>query len=298
MIGRRALASRARLLSDVRRFFDRRGFTEVDPPIRIRAPAPERFVEPVPAHGGFLRTSPELQMKRLLAEGHRRIYCLGPVFRGGERGERHAEEFTMLEWYRARADFRALERDCEALLRSVARRKSIRVRGARVHLDRPFERRSVVDALAAVGVDARTASDEAWSEAMGLHVEPTLGIGLPTFLEAYPLRQGALARRSETDPTLVDRFELYVAGRELANGFSELNDPDEQRARFEAQLRARQGGDDEAHAMDEDYVRALEHGMPPAAGEGIGVDRLVMLLTDAPSIRDVILFPQLRPERR
>ena len=290
MISKRALHARARLLRDLRRFFDRRGFVEADPPVRIRAPAPEPWIDAVRAAGGFLRTSPELQMKRLLADGHRRIYCLGPVLRAGERGARHAEEFTMLEWYRAGADFRALQRDCEALLRAVARRKAIRVRGARVRIDRRFERRSVVDALAAVGVDARTASDEVWSEAMGLVVEPTLGRLRPTFLQDYPLAQGALARRSESDPTLVERFELYVAGIELANGWTELVDPVEQRARFDRDRARRRASGRDDYPLDERFLDSLVR-CPPSAGIALGVDRLLMVLTDAQTIEEVLPFP-------
>ncbi len=289
-MGRRALLARARLLRDIRRFFDRRGFVEVDPPVRVAAPAPEAWIDPIPVPRGALRTSPELQMKRLVAAGHRLLYALGPVFRSGERGPRHAEEFTMLEWYRARADYRAIMTDCEALLRFVSRRKSLKVGHARVRLSGRFERRPVVDALEAVGVDARSASDEAYSEAMGLRVEPTLGLGRPTFLVDYPLSQDALARPSPKDPTLVERFELYVAGLELANGWSELVDPAEQRARFERDRERRRMLGKTVFPLDEAFLADLGH-CPPCAGVALGVDRLLMVLLGAQDIAEVRLFP-------
>jgi lysyl-tRNA synthetase class 2 len=195
----------------------------------------------------------------------------------------------MLEWYRARADFRALERDCEGLLRTVARRKVLRVRGARVRLDRPFEHRSVVEALAEVGVDARTATDEAWSETMALRVEPSLGTERPTFLEGYPASQGAFAKQSAKDPSLVDRFELYVAGIELANGWSELVDPIEQRGRFEEERAARRAAGKAEYPEDERFLEALER-CPPCAGIAVGVDRLLMTLLDATSLAEVLPF--------
>jgi lysyl-tRNA synthetase class 2 len=229
----------------------------------------------------------------------------------------------MLEFYQAYATWEDLLTISEELVSGLARAIVGDVRlpyGAHeIDLTPPWPRLAVKDAVAGATGLARAEVDDvgrlrAVAAERGIPLPPGASYGKvlaevfektaeaaliqPTFIIDYPVEISPLARQSDRDPTLVDRFELYIAGRELANGFSELNDPDEQRARFEGQLHARHGGDEEAHAMDEDYVRALEHGMPPAAGEGIGIDRLVMLLTNAPSIRDVILFPQLRPERR
>jgi lysyl-tRNA synthetase class 2 len=229
----------------------------------------------------------------------------------------------MLEFYQAYATYEDLMTLTEELFATlagaIADGLTLSYGGRSIDLRAPWPRLAMEDAVVrATGLAPEAVRDEArlraYAAAHGVAVPPGVGWGKvlvevfektvestlvqPTFVVGFPVEVSPLARCSDRDPRLVDRFELFIAGREIANGFSELNDPDDQRARFEVQLSARQAGDEEAHVMDEDYVRALEHGMPPAAGEGIGVDRLVMLLTDSPSIRDVILFPLLRPERR
>jgi lysyl-tRNA synthetase class 2 len=324
----RTFRARAEILQRLRLFFVERGFLEVETPM-MQAIAGGALARPFVTHHNaldldlYLRVAPELYLKRLLVGGLERVFELNRCFRNEGISTEHNPEFTMLEFYQAYATYEDLMRTTEELFatlaRAVAGGAKIPYGEHTIDLTPPWPRLSVKRAVAdATGLALGAVDDLARLRAVAaerrIPLPPGAGYGKvlaeifektaeaaliqPTFVVEYPTEISPLARQSDRDPLLVDRFELYVAGRELANGFSELNDPDEQRARFEAQLRARQGGDDEAHAMDEDYVRALEHGMPPAAGEGIGVDRLVMLLTDAPSIRDVILFPQLRPERR
>jgi lysyl-tRNA synthetase class 2 len=319
---------RAEIIAAVRRFFTDRGFLEVETPM-MQPIAGGALARPFVTHHNaldldlYLRIAPELYLKRLLVGGFERVFELNRNFRNEGISTEHNPEFTMLEFYEAYATYEDLMATTEELFASLARELTgdvrLRYGSHEIDLTPPWARLSVKDGVArATGLDAGAVDDvdrlRAFAGAHGIALpegapygkvltevfEKTVEATLvqPTFVVDYPVEVSPLARQSERDPALVDRFELIIAGRELANGFSELNDPDEQRARFEAQLRARRGGDEEAHAMDEDYVRALEHGMPPAAGEGVGIDRLVMLLTDSPSIRDVILFPQLRPERR
>jgi lysyl-tRNA synthetase class 2 len=267
----------------------------------------------------YLRIAPELYLKRLLVGGLERVYEINRNFRNEGIDTRHNPEFTMLEFYQAYADYHDLMTLTEELLPHLCRvllgGEELTYQGVRISLSPPWPRLTVVEALRKVGgireEDLEGAEElRAVAARRGVPVQAGWGWGKlvdalmahlvephlvqPTFLLDFPLELSPLARSQPDNPRLAQRFELFVAGLELANAYTELNDPQEQRQRFEEQLRAREGGDEEAHRMDEDFVRALEYGMPPAAGEGIGIDRLAMLFTDSPSIRDVILFSQLR----
>jgi lysyl-tRNA synthetase, class II len=319
---------RAQLLQQVRAFFTARGFLEVETPM-MQAIAGGALARPFVTHHNtldldlYLRIAPELYLKRLVVGGIDRVFELNRNFRNEGMSTEHNPEFTMLEFYQAYATYTDLMDVTEALFAELAQSLTgglVLPWGEHtIDLTPPWTRLTVKDAVAKyTGIPRAEIEDEArlrayaGAHAIPLPADAPYGKVLielfektgeaeliqPTFITEYPVEVSPLARSSDRDPTLVDRFELFIGGRELANGFSELNDPAEQRSRFEMQLQARSGGDDEAHAMDEDYVRALEHGMPPTAGEGIGIDRLAMLLTNSASIRDVILFPQMRPERR
>ncbi|MEE8110916.1 MAG: amino acid--tRNA ligase-related protein, partial [bacterium] len=269
----------------------------------------------------YLRIAPELYLKRLVVGGFDRVYEINRNFRNEGISTEHNPEFTMLEWYMAYADYRDMMDQVEALLVEVAddvlgARKTA-WNGKDVDLSPPWRRMKLREALTEVaGMSpddlAGEASARAWAEKRGIDVSRHHGFGKvlnkileaavepaliqPTFLTDYPLDISPLAKPREDDPETVERFELFIGGKEIGNAYTELNDPDVQRERFEEQVRKREMGDEEAHMMDHDYLRALEYGMPPTAGAGIGIDRLVMLFTDSPSIRDVILFPQLRRE--
>jgi lysyl-tRNA synthetase class 2 len=324
---RRVFEVRAAILQQIRAFFTARGFLEVETPM-MHAIAGGALARPFSTHHNaldidlYLRIAPELYLKRLVVGGMDRVFELNRNFRNEGVSTQHNPEFTMLEFYQAYATFSDLMATTETLVATLAEDLlgTLRVPYGEHEIDLtpPWRRATLKDAVAEHSGLGRAEVDDprrlrAYAEEHGIAVPPDAPPGKvvveifektteaaliqPTFITEYPVEVSPLARLSDRDPTVVDRFELFVAGRELANGFSELNDPEDQRQRFEAQLRARQEGDEEAHAMDEEYVRALEHGMPPTAGEGIGIDRLVMLLTNASSIRDVILFPQMRPER-
>lgn len=286
---------RARALRAVRDFFDGRGYLEVTTPCRIPTPAPERHIDPVAAGDWFLHTSPELWMKRLVAAGYPRIYQMGPCFRGGERGDRHLPEFALLEWYAAGTGYRDLMAECEDLIRGVAAAVGVgnRIRRgeAAVSLDAPWQRLTVREAFRRyAGVSAEEALETGrFDEAMAFEIEPRLGSQRPVFLHDYPAPCAALARRRADDPDTAERFELYIAGIELCNGFSELTDPEEQRARFAADREARERAGRPVGPMPERFLDALAH-MPAAAGNALGVDRLVMLLAGADRIDDVVAF--------
>jgi lysyl-tRNA synthetase class 2 len=271
----------------------------------------------------YLRIAPELYLKRLVVGGLERVYEINRNFRNEGLSIQHNPEFTMLEFYQAYATYRDLMELTEELICFVAQELlgtlTLSYQGEEVDLTRPWRRLDLRDSLSQLGgIPAEVVRDRealvklalqegvalrpgegygrALTKLFDLLVEPKLV--RPTFVLGYPLETSPLSRKSDADPEVVDRFELFIAGREMANAFSELNDPLDQRDRFEKQVAARLAGDEELpHAVDEDFILALEHGLPPTAGEGIGIDRLVMLLTDSPSIRDVILFPLLRPEK-
>jgi lysyl-tRNA synthetase class 2 len=318
---------RARIVRALRSFLDSRGFLEVETPV-LQPIYGGAAARPFTTHHNaydqqlFLRVSDELYLKRLVIGGLERVYEIGRDFRNEGISRKHNPEFTMMECYQAYADYRDMMDLTEAMLEQVVREATgstrIRYQGQEIDFARPWPRRSLRDAiLAATGVDVLAASDldalrkavrevgldpgeaPSWGklvdELLSAHVEP--GLGEPTFLTDYPVELSPLAKRSPEDPRLSERFELFVAGMELANAFSELNDPDEQRARFEAQREAFAAGDEEAHPLDEDFLVALEHGMPPTGGLGVGVDRLVMVLGDAATLREALLFPHVRPER-
>ena len=293
---RNALRQRAAIVQGIRRFFVRRGYLEVETPQRIPAPAPESQIDAIPADGWFLHTSPELCMKRLLAAGYPRIFQISHCWRRGERGNRHCPEFTLLEWYRASADYRDLMDDCERLIPSVARVAGVpepmTYAGHKIELTPPWERVSVREAFVRYGaltVD-EALKNEQFDEVLVSEVEPRLGVETPTFLVDYPASLGSLARLRADDPSVAERVELYIAGVELANGFSELNDVAEQRARFVAEEAHRRALGKQPYPAAERFLEELAD-MPPAAGMALGVDRLVMLLVGATEIDEVLAFP-------
>jgi len=318
---------RSQIVQAIREFFVARGYLEVETPMMHAIPGGAAARPFVTHHNAldmplYLRIAPELYLKRLVVGGLEKVFEINRNFRNEGISTRHNPEFTMLEFYEAYRDYHDLMDLTEELFRTVAERvlgtTRITYQGQAIDLGGKYDRLTMAEAIHKYNPRyplAELAKPEYLRVALAPHdveVFPTDGVGLlqlklfeattedqlvrPTFIVAHPTDVSPLARANDRDPAITDRFELFVTGRELANGFSELNDPEEQAARFAAQAKAKEAGDEEAMYYDADYVRALEYGLPPTAGEGIGIDRLVMLLTDSPSIRDVILFPQLKPE--
>lgn len=289
------LVVRQRVMDAVRRFFRRHGFLEVQTPVRIPAPAPEAHIEAVSADGAYLHTSPEIYMKRLLAAGYPRVFQLCKTFRKNERGRRHLPEFTMLEWYAAGVTYREMmEQTCDlvcSVCADVLGGDRLFYQGQQVDLSPPWPRMTVEEAFrryAGITVHDALAGDR-FDTCMGLDIEAGLDRGRPVFLCDYPVERGALARRRPDNPRLAERFEAYVGGLELCNGFTELTDAGEQRRRFEAELERRARRSLAVYPMPEPFLRCLPH-MPPAAGNALGIDRLVMLMVDAAEIDDVVAF--------
>ena len=289
------LETRARMLSGIRRYFTDNGYLEVETPIRIPAPAPEGHIDAEPSGPWFLHTSPELCMKRLLAAGYDRIFQICKCFRQKERGSRHLPEMTLLEWYTADADYTHMMAQCRELMQYLVRRLKIKspitYQGRRIDLETQWEKLSVVRAFDRYGPLSMAAALESgrFDEIMGLEIEPRLGWGKPVLLHDYPSACGSLARSKPGQKGLVERFELYIAGLELCNGFSELTDAREQRDRFEQEMTLRSTAGKSAYPMPEPFLQALAS-MPPATGNAMGIDRLVMLLTDSDRIDDVVAF--------
>ncbi len=324
---RNVFRTRARIVRYLRDFLDALDFVEVETPMMQPIPGGASARPFVTHHNAldmqmYLRIAPELYLKRLVVGGFERVYEINRNFRNEGLSTQHNPEFTMLELYLAYADYRDLmdwiEKAIRGLAQAVHGSEQLTYQGRRYDLAKPFRRVTVEEAILEHNPElARAELREVGylrraCERLGIPVQPHDGPGKlqieifektvehtlfdPTFVCAHPAEVSPLSRANDQDPFLTDRFELFIAGRELANGFSELNDPQDQAARFRAQVARKDRGDEEAMFYDADYVRALEYGMPPAAGLGVGIDRLVMFFTDSPSIRDVILFPHLRPE--
>jgi len=323
----RVFKTRSRIIQTMRDFFASRGYLEVETPMMQAIPGGAAARPFVTHHNAldmqlFLRIAPELYLKRLVVGGMEKVFEINRNFRNEGISTRHNPEFAMLEFYEAYQDYYYLMDLTEALLREVARSAvggtSVAYQGETIDLGKPFDRLTMAQAIAKYNPRYpvhELEKPEYLRVALApfdVEVFPTDGVGIlqlklfeqtteskliqPTFIVAHPTDVSPLARRNDANPAITDRFELFITGREMANGFSELNDPEDQAARFREQAEAKAAGDEEAMFYDADYVRALEYGLPPTAGEGIGIDRLVMLMTDSPSIRDVILFPQMRPE--
>jgi len=324
---RAVFVKRSQIVQSIREFFVQRGYLEVETPMMHPIPGGAAARPFVTHHNAldmqlFLRIAPELYLKRLVVGGFEKVFEINRNFRNEGISTRHNPEFTMLEFYEAYRDYHYLMDLTEELIRSVAQKvlgtTTLTYQGETIDVGRRFDRLTMAQAIHQYhpqhpleklsDVDyLRSALDRCQVE-----VFPTDGLGMlqlklfeqttedkliqPTFIVAHPTDVSPLARANDADPNVTDRFELFITGREIANGFSELNDPEDQAERFAAQVKAKEAGDEEAMFYDADYIRALEYGLPPTAGEGIGIDRLVMLLTDSPSIRDVVLFPQMRQE--
>jgi len=324
---RRVFLTRSKIIQSVRDFFVKRGYLEVETPMMHPIPGGAAARPFVTHHNTldmdlYLRIAPELYLKRLVVSGMEKVFEINRSFRNEGISIRHNPEFTMLEFYEAYQDHIYLMDLTETLIRDIATEvlgtTEITYQGHKINLANPFLRLSITQAIKKFHPEYTDLhlNDRTFLinklEMLDVNYKPEDGIGGlqlslfdettehllidPTFIVDYPSDVSPLARRNDNNPEITDRFELYITGREMANGFSELNDPEDQAARFQEQVRAKESGDKEAMHYDEDYIRALEYGLPPTAGEGIGIDRLVMLLTDSPSIRDVILFPHLRRE--
>ncbi len=325
---RRAFRIRSQVIEGIRRFMTGRDFMEVETPMMHVIPG-GAAAKPFTTHHNaldmplFLRIAPELYLKRLVVGGFERVFEINRNFRNEGVSTRHNPEFTMIEFYQAYADYNDLMDLTEAMLRTLAQdilgKTEVEYQGEVFDFGKPFERLSMVDSILKYNPDLTR--EQLWDmnqaaeiirSKLRMDVKPIWGIGKlhtiifeetvetqlrqPTFITEYPAEVSPLARRNDHNEFITDRFEFFIGGREIANGFSELNDPEDQAERFHHQVREKDAGDDEAMHFDADYIRALEYGLPPTAGEGIGIDRLVMLFTNAPSIRDVILFPHMRPE--
>ena len=298
---REVFRARTNIIAGMRRLLDERRFLEVETPVLQEVPGGGHARPFLTHHNSldrdlYLRIALELHLKRLLVGGFERVYEIGRVFRNEGLSPRHNPEFTMLEFYQAYVDYDDVMRLVEDLIVASAtaggRPLKTSYQGEDVDLTPPYQRARMADLV--LEHAGREAAGQELNDLFEDHVQPKLR--QPTFVTDYPIEISPLARRREDDPRFVERFELVILGREYANAFTELTDPIDQRERFEAQAAKRAAGDVEAHPMDEDFLRAVEYGLPPCGGCGMGIDRLVMLLTDQPSIRDVILFPTMKPE--
>lgn len=289
------LRLRATIIHLIRSFFTARGFLEVETPLRIPANAPEEHIEPYRSNDWYLQTSPEICMKRLLCRGHEKIFQISRCWRSDERGRRHAPEFTLLEWYRSYSDYRDLIKDCGELLRWVAvgcgREDGFNYMGRHIDPNRQIDLITVADAFSRFASKELpdAVADGTFDEILVTRIEPSLPFDVPVILMDYPAEMAALARLKPGDSSVAERFELYLGGLELANGFSELNDPVEQRERFRLANHKRMLVGASELPFPEPFLRELA-GMPPSAGIALGVDRLVMLFADAGRIDDVIAF--------
>ena len=324
---RNVFLTRSKSVAFIRNFLIQKEFLEVETPMMQAIPG-GAVARPFVTHHNaldmqlFLRIAPELYLKRLVVGGFDRVFEINRNFRNEGLSTRHNPEFTMLEFYQAYANYHDLMDITEEMFKGIAQSITddgvVTYQGQDIDFNKPFNRMTVAESIlhfnTSLAEQDLTDRDKLvkYAESLGVHIKDSYGLGKvqieifektvedrlaePTFITAYPVEVSPLSRRNDDDDFVTDRFELFIAGREIANGFSELNDPEDQASRFQQQVTEKDAGDDEAMHFDADYIRALEYGMPPTAGEGIGIDRMVMLFTDSPSIRDVLLFPHMRPE--